>query len=325
MLEEKKDNLTLFVHSAKSGSGVACGVSFKVKLDSCALNKLDNPSGCSDCFAQYTEEACVCFALYQLAKNKLCGDAASTKKSKVGNVLCSYHNGAFLISWNVKSTAAAIRISFIIVLSCLLPSKVYPIYAMLIKSLGGKPDKETYAYAASSIADSINSSVMCGVVGAIKTVKKVDDKMVKLDIKPMLLQLHKKLNAEAPKGSKAKPSEHTACNHTNVITVKASGWPAVVTQEYISIRVPGINPRVCGDGITIYMPESQWETAKKKLKAFIKTYVDAKYSKIEAGEVSATVAYNALSSASLSTYDVLKLLKENITTSQVSTSINSIL
>ena len=325
MLEEKKDNLTLFVQSTASGSGVACGVSFKVKLDGCALNKLNNPLGCSDCFSAGSEEACLCFALYRLVKNKLCGDASSTKKSKVGNVSCSHHNNAFLISWNVKSTAAAIRISFMTVLSCLLPSKVYPIYAMLIKSLGGKPDKETYAYVANDVAKSIKDSLMCCVVGAIKTVKKVDDKMVKVDIKPMLLQMHKKLNVTELTGPKSKPSNHTACSHKNVINIKASGWQAVAAQEYIGIRIPGTNPRVCSDGIMLYMPESQWETAKKKLKAFIKTYVDAKYNKIAPGEVSATLAYNALSSASLNTYDVLKLLKENITTSQVSQAINSIL
>ena len=324
MLEEKKDNLTLFVQSTTSGSGVACGVSFKIKLDGCALSRLKNP-GCADCFSSGAEEACVCYALYLLAKNKLCGDASSTKKSKVGSISCSHHNGAFLISWNVKSTAAAIRISFMTVLSCLLPSKVYPIYATLIKSLGGKPDKETYAYVASDVAKSIKDSITCCVVGAIKTVKKVDGKDVKIDLKPMLLKLHNKINVESPSGTKTKPSNHVACNHKHTVYIKATGWQAVAAQEYIAIRMPGTNSHICSDGIMLYMPEAQWETARKKLKAFIKTYVDAKYNKIAVGEVSSTMAFNALSNASLSTYDVLKLLKENITTSQVSTAINSIL
>lgn len=325
MLEEKKNNLTVFIASTSLVSGVACGVSFKVKLDSCVLNKLKHSNCGNDCFPTGSEEALICYSLFLLVKNMLCENPLSIKRSKVGGVSCGYHNGAFVISYNVKATAAAIRISLGTVLKCLVPAKVYSTYALLCKSLGQSPNRSAFNYTADEISKSIKDHVLCGIVGAIKTVKKVDGKDVKLDIGPMVSQLQSKISADLSDGSKTKPTNHIACDHVDAATMPITGYATYAANSYIIAKSPGVNSHICSNHILLSMKSAQWETLRKKLKASVKQFIDAKFAKLTPENLTAVMAYGALSTSALGTFDVRQMLKDKVTAAQLTQSISAAL
>jgi hypothetical protein len=325
MLEEKKGNLLLFVQGTNSVGDVACGLSFKVKLDNCSLNKLNHASNCHECFPQGSEESCLCYAIYLKIKNDLCGDPLATKRSKVGDVKCNSHNNTFVISWKVKGTGSAVRKAFAIALKGLTPDKFYQLYAQCMKELNGKVSREGFNYTVDEVAKSIKDSVVCSIVGNIKTVKKVDGKDVKMDLSPMVTMLHSKISAETSSGTKTKPSNHTPCDHSSSASISVSGWPAFVTQAYIMAKVRGLNAQIYNNNILLPIKPTQWDTLSKKLKSKLKVYIDAKYAKVEPSEMLSILAYIALSGATLGNYDIHKMLKDKVTSNQVYSAINAVL
>jgi hypothetical protein len=326
MLEGKKGNLHLFVERTPLVGDVAVCISVKAKINSCCLNKLKGSCSCN-CFPQGSEEACLCYSLYLVVKNALCGDPLATAKSKVGDVECGAHNGQFFMTWKVKGTGSAVRKSLGMALKCLAPGKIYSVYSHCVKEVGGSANRSCFNYVADELTKSIKDQVHCGVVGNIRLHKKdpKTGKLVKaLDIDEMLLVLHKKLNPSTVKGAKHEPKEHTACDHADKSEVKVSGWQAFVVKDYISARVKGLTPVVCDKYILLPIGESRWDTLAKKIKGSVKDYVQQKHAKVK-DELPAVMGYMALASASIGCSDVQQMIKSSVKASDVERAINSAL
>jgi hypothetical protein len=313
MLENKKDNLSIFVERTSLVGDVAVSISFKVKLNACCLNKLKGSCACT-CFPLGSEEACVCYALYLAVKNALCGDPLATAKSKVGDVYCGAHNGSFCISWKVKGTGSAIRKSLGIALKQLSPNKVFSSYSNCIKEAKGTPRRECFDYVADEITKSINDNVHCGVIGNIKLYKtdiKTKKEVHALDLDEMLNILSKKLKPEPVKGAKHKPNEHSECDHSEKTEVKVNGWQAFVVKDYISAKVKGLNPVICDKYLLLSIKKARWDSFADKIKKSVKDYINQKYSKV-GDALPAILGYMMLSSASISCIDVHQMIKNNI-------------
>lgn len=328
MLEKKGNNISLFVERTSVVGDVAVSLSFKSNLNTCTLNKLKGSCNCS-CFPEGSEEACLCYALFLVIKNALCGDPLATARSKVGDVNCGSHNDWFFISWKIKGTGSAVRKSLGIVLKMLAPSKYFSVYSHCVKELNGKVNRDNFNYVADELNKSIKNLVHCGVVGNIKLLKmdpKTNKEVEALDLNEMVKMLEKKLKIEAEKGIKAKPKDHKPCTHEEYTELKVNGWASFVVKDYITAKVRGLNPIICNKYILLPVNNSRWDTFSKKIKLSVKDYINQKYANVKVKEnLPAILGYMALSSASISCYDVHNMIKANIKPSDVEKVLNSVL
>lgn len=314
MLEGKAGGLSMYISSTKLVGNVAVSVCFPMKVNGCALAKMGagGPDCGTNCFPSGTEEAAVCFALYLMVQQVLCGDPLATSKSKVSSVTCCGHNGLFSINWNVKGTVSAVRKSVGLALRVLNPAKMFPIYSRLIREMGDTPKKESFAYVASEAASAVKSDLLVGVVGNINIDKaKLDD---------MLEVLKKKHSVSSVEGSKSKPSGHTECDHSDHAEVKTSGWSSAVLSDYLRFKVRGLNPVLCDKHLLLPMKQSTFDTLSKKIKPGVKAYVAAKYTKLEEN-LGVVFGYMTLSNGLLSACDVKSMINAKVNASSVEAAI----
>jgi hypothetical protein len=325
MLESKKGGLTVYVVPTKSAGDVAVGLCFPLNVSGCALARLNGGCDCRTIvvetknkdvlpnFPVGSEEACMGYSLYLAVEQSLCGDPLAVAKTKVGDVRCGAHNGMFYINWKVKGTVSAARKSLGIALKNLNPARMSSAYVRCVKTLGGNANKAGFLYIADKAASGIKNSLTCGIVGNIK----IDNEK----LKGLIDTIEKKHNVSALSGTKTKPDEHSACNHTEHTEIKVSGWSSAALADYIKFRVKGVDPLLCDDRILLPMKQSQWETIAKKIKKGVKDYVNAKYGKV-ATDLSAVYGYSALSKGALCACDVKSAIKSGLSTSSVEAAIS---
>lgn len=319
MLEGKAGGLSVFIASTKLVGNVAVSLCFPMHVNGCSLAKMGaGGQGCcsnsseSGCFPSGSEESAVCYSLYLMVNQVLCGDPLATSKTKVSSVTCCGHNGLFSINWNVKGTVSAVRKSVGLALRVLNPSKMYAIYSKLVRELGGTPKKESFAYVASEAAAAIKSNLTVGIVGNINADK------AKLD--GMLDVLKKKHAVSAVEGSKTKPSDHKECDHSNYAEAKTLGWASAVLSDYLRFKVRGLNPTLCDKHLLLPMKQSAYETLAKKVKDGVKTYVAAKYTKI-GDNLGVVFGYMTLSSGALCACDVKSMINAKVSAASVESAI----
>jgi hypothetical protein len=313
MFESKKDGINLYVAPTKLVGDVAISLSFPMIVDGCALSKLGRNGSCdSKCFPVGSEEAALCYALYMVVEQVLAGDPLAVSKSKVGKVSCGAHNDMFFINWNTKGTVSAARKSIGLALRSLNPGKLNSIYSRLIRDIGGVPKRESFAYVASNAAKAINSNLTIGIVGNINVdKKKIDD---------MLEVLAKKKNVSDITDSKSKPSDHSKCDHTHYTEVKVSGWESAALSDYLKFKVKGLNPVLCNNNLIINMKKSNWESAIKKLKLFVKDYAESKFGRVKA-DLPQIFAYLTIANASLCANDAKEAITKKLTPEMVKSAI----
>lgn len=311
MIEAKKKNINVYVQTTKLVADTAVCVSFSMNIDGCCLNRLD---GCMPCNSNPVgiEQACVVYSIYLKVKNLLCGDPVAVKNSKVSSVCCGAHNGQFFITWSTKGTVSAVRKSLGIALKGLVPGKLYTTYRYCMRGIDGKPNRETFNYAANEVLMAINKDLHCGVVGNMKADKAKVEKMVDV--------VSKKINPGDVATPRTKPSGHTPCEHENYTSIKVSGWATHVVKDYVMSKVIGLNPLICNKALMLPMKESDWKGRSLKLKKESSDFVKARYAKL-GDDLSVVIAYMAITNGSVSCCDVKALLKSNITSAQVASTI----
>lgn len=304
----------MFIASTKLVGNVAVSMCFPINVNGCALAKMGaGGQDCgSACFPAGTEEAAICYSLYLMVNQVLCGDPLAISKSKVSSVTCCGHNGSFSINWNVKGTVSAIRKSVGLALRVLNPAKMWPVYSRVVRESGGVPKKESFAYVASEAASAVKSSLVVGVVGNVNADKD------KLD--GMLEVLKKKHQVSAVDGSKSKPSDHTACAHDNHTEVKTTGWASAVLSDYLRFKVRGLNPTLCDKYLLLPMKQSSYDTLAKKVKDGVKAYVAAKYTRL-GDNLGVVFGYMTMSSGMLCACDVKTMINAKVNSSAVESAI----
>lgn len=325
MLEGKAGGMSVYIATTKLVGNVAVSMCFPMHVNGCSLAKMgaggqDCGSVCYStdgkeaipCFPSGTEEAAICYSLYLMVNQMLCGDPRAISKSKVSSVTCCGHNGLFSINWNVKGTISAIRKSVGLALKVLNPAKLYSVYARIVREAGGTPKKESFAYVASEAASAIKSNLIVGVVGNVNADKD------KLD--GMLEVLKKKHSVSSVEGSKTKPTGHTECDHSNHTEVKTTGWASAVLSDYLRFKVRGLNPTLCDKHLLLPMKSSMYDTLSKKIKDGVKQYVAAKYTSV-GDELGIVFGYMTISSGSLCACDVKSMINSKMTAASVESAI----
>ena len=338
MLEAKAGGLSLFIAPTKLVGDVAVSVCFPMVVDGCALGKLSTGGqGCGGtCYPAGSEEAALCYGLFLAVNQALCGDPVAVSKSKVGAVGCGAHNDMFFINWKTKGTASAVRKSIGMALKVLDPAKMFQVYSRCVRELGGVPKKESFAHVASAAASAVKNNLTVGVVGNINMNKAKPKPGAKprpgADGKPpkppsnkskleqMMDVLKKKHSVSSVDGSKSKPTDHTACDHSNQTEVKTSGWSSAVLSDYLNNKVKGLNPTLCNKVLLLPIKESAWETLAKKLKSGVKDYVAMKYTKL-GDDLPQVFGYLAISSCKLCAGDVKSMLHNKLNASAVESAI----
>lgn len=316
MLEEKKGSVSAYIQPTKLVGDCGVSVSFKAKANGCCVCKLKACSMCN-CFPAGSEEACLCYAMYIVVQDALCGSPAATAKSKVSKVECGTNGGDFSIAWRVKGTVSAVRKSLGIALKCLNPGKLYSIYVQCVKAAGGKPNREAFNYVAAELAASLKDGVQVGVIGNIKADS--------AKLKAMLDVVSGKLSVGAIDGKKVKPSDHTACDHSAYAELKTDGWQAFVAKDYIDAKVRGLNVLLCDRYLLVHTKASQWDTLAKKVKKYVKDYVAAKYMRVNKDDLPAVLGYMMLSDAAVGSGDIKSMLKSGLTAASVEKAITDVL
>lgn len=317
MIESKKGGLTVTVERTKLVGDVAVGLCFDIDCNGCSLARLQGCSVCTTpCFPSGVEEAALAFSLYLAVHQVLCGDPLAVSKTKVGDVSCVGHNGMFGINWKVKGTGSAVRKSIGLALRVLDPSRTASTYARCIKQLGESNDRDVFNHVADQAAKSIKDNLHCMIVGNINVDKEKLDGMIDV--------LAKKHSVSAVKGSKAKPSGHTPCNHSELAEVKVSGWGSAVVSDYIQFKAKGLVPMVCNKELLLPVKSSVWDTLSKKIKKGVKEYAATKYAKV-GDQLPAVFGYLSLSSSALCASDVKAAINNKLSVASIEAAINKVL
>jgi hypothetical protein len=304
MLESTKAGLKVFVSPTKLVGDVAVGMCFALECNGCSLNRLTGQSECtSSCFPAGAEEAALGYSLYLAVQQVLCGDPLAVSKTKVAAVECVAHNGMLGVNWKVKGTGSAIRKSIGLALRVLDPAKMWPAYSRCVKYLGGPVNKDVFASVADAAAKSIKSNLQVSIVGNVKLDQKKLDDIVEV--------LAKKHEVSDVKGSKSKPTGHTACDHSELAEIKVSGWQSAVVADYLRSKVRGLTMTLCDKSLLLPMKSAQLDTITKKLKAGVKEYAKAKYAKVGA-DLPAVFGYLTLSSGTLCASDVKSAISNKL-------------
>jgi hypothetical protein len=262
------------------------------------------------------EESCLCYVLYLVVRNMLCGDPLATMRSKVGSVNCGANDGCFFITWTVKGNGSAVRKSLGMAIKSLNPGKLFADYSRCVRDAGGKPKREHFNHVAHELAQSLKDQITCGVVGTIRLEKdKLED---------IVETVAKKVQVAAVAGSKQKPNEHVECDHGEMTEVKIDGWQAFVAREYINAKVKGISSMLGNKQLILSAKPKQWDVIVPKLKRLVKDYVKAKYARV-GDELQALLGYKSIASADICSMDVRDMIKNKITSSEVEKAINSAL
>lgn len=333
MIESKKNNLHLTIQNTSLVGDCAVSVCFKANLNACYLNNLKGSCSC-DCFPEGAEESCLCYSIFLLIQNTLCGSPLAITKSKVGSVNCGYHDNMFMVTWRVKGTKSSVRKSLGMALKCLVPGKLYSTYVKCIKNSSGKVSKESFNYVADEMCKSIKESVKCCVIGNISLKdkpagKSSDGTSTKAQsaqsmIDDMVNILSKKIGESSVKGSKEKPSNHNPCDHSQKTEINTSGWGSYVVKDYIEAKIKGVSVIPCDKYLLINMKEAQWETASKKIKKYVKDYVHSKYKGVKS-DLPAIMGYLMICGATVCCSSIVSLLKNGADGSEIEKILNNAL
>lgn len=320
MHEASGKGVSIFIQPTKIVGDVAVCLCFPLGVSGCALARLTNQLAC-DCFEKGAEEACVFYATYDKVRFALCGDPAAVLASKVASVTCGASGSHVHIAWQVKGTASAVRKSLGIALKALKPRATYAAYQRLVHQLGRKPVRAHFNYAADQVTNAIKRGVHCGVVGKIMVGKpspKLEETM-----RDILDVIVKRLDPGEVVGDREKPSDHSACN-TELVALNVSGWQAFAASEYITAKVMGVRPVVCGDKIIVPVKKKLWDALAAKLKKGVDVVIKNRYAKL-GEELGNVLAYTGVISGAMSCADVKPLLKEKITPAAVASAIKRVL
>lgn len=272
-METKLKNLQLTVAPCKKMPDIAVLMGIHFDVCPAALMKLDEKFSFDNlqkgnCLYTGSEEASLAYAYYEAVRNKFAGSPLEVSRSRVSRINYDAQNGKFMLSWNTQGSLSMLRKTIGLALSVINPHKLYSKYAINIKNLGGKADRDVFNFVANKMVDAIKKGIKIAVVGRIKVdTEKLKDLLTKVDKK------HPKLSTE--KGTK--PPTHEKFTH-EFPSIKASGIEAAVTADYI--RSQGMGVAVLGSEIIVY--NKSFDTKKKTLKTTsrVKNYVDQKYEKL---------------------------------------------
>jgi len=306
MQQANKGRVSIFAYRTKFAPDVAVSISLNVPgISGCCLKTLCGRCKC-DCNSTGCALACAAYALFLNVSSALKGDALSSKKSKVSTVRCGY-TGTLNFSWNTKGTASAVRVSLAAAVKALTPCKLFSSYKQLMKSCGNKTDRAEFNHCAGKLAAACNAAVDCAVVGNIKPKSEHLHKMAEV--------VAKKLNPGSCKGSSKAPRSGAGCNLESCTVIKANGWVAHVIKEYVQSKAPGVRVCVCEKGLIVYLPPSQGDTLRTKLKKSAKV-LSKRLSKLK-DELAPMLAYLALSNGCVTVSSAKSLITSKPSASAV--------
>ena len=247
---------------------VIMGIHFKAHKP--CLNKLKGNHTCEKIYTG-VESACLGYALFECARDKMVGSPLEMSRSRVSRIGCNALNGKFLITFNTQGSVSMLRKNIGLVLSCMAPHKLYSKYAENCKLMGCKSDRSVFNKLANIMADAIKKEIKIDVVGKIKIdVPKLND---------ILAKTFKKLPAYVSMKDISEPPKYEECP-CSYPHIKATGIAAITVADYILSKSGGMSVDVFDEKVVIY--NNSWKTKQTSLKKTdrIKDYVRQKYEKL---------------------------------------------
>lgn len=135
--------------------GIASYMSFKSAECGCIMAKTKLDGGA------------LCAALFSLIKSKIFYPAHVAAGTNITSINCSVNNTHMIIAANCNKSGGKLKKLITDIVKCLNPFKGKAEYAMLIKRLGIKPDKDSFEYCASSMCKGLNKGLAIGLYGKV--------------------------------------------------------------------------------------------------------------------------------------------------------------
>lgn len=277
-MEAHHKNFSVIIGVTKKVADIAVAASVPIAgvSDSC-LKKLK--CNCVDIqeIIKGSQEAAVCFALFETVRDKLSSSPLEVSKTRVSNISCNYIDGYFTIRWNCQGTVSNARKTIGLFLTVLHPEKLNTKYNDNIKLLSGKSgDKDEFIYCANKLIDGIKKHVQVSICGKINVDK---DKLA-----AMMDVLQKKIPKHESIGKGTVPSHEGESKEESKVEfsfIASSGIASACLADYIRSNSGGMGVDVVNKGVIIY--NKSWPSKQKQLvdTRRIKDHVDKRYKRLD--------------------------------------------
>ena len=245
------------------------------------------------------ERACITYALFELVREKLIGSPLEISKTRVSSVRCNALNGKFLLSWNTQGSLSMLRKTIGVVLSCLVPHKLYSRYVNNCKLMACKHDRPVFNKLANELSAAITKNITIAVCGKIK--------LTPAKLKDLLAKAYKKYPTQTSVKDVAPVPKYIEFADT-FPHISATGIAAVAVAEYISSKSGGMLVSVYDKKVIVY--NKSWDAKRKSLKkaSRIDDYTRLKYKKLKT-EFPCIFAYLAITREFADCCTVTKIIK----------------
>jgi hypothetical protein len=321
-MEIKDKGISLVVGVSKRVPDIAISLGFHFSgIASCCLNKLLCNCSEHEELMKGSHEAALAYAIFETVRDKLVSSPLEVSKSRVSNVTCKTIENMLTISWNCQGTGSSLRKTSGLVLSCLMPHKLFTKYSENMKFLQGKSgNKEEFIYCAKKAIEGIKKGIQISAVGKINTDEKKLKEILSVIVKKFP-EFEKLDDGVMPKIDANKNEE---VSDVEFPLLKCSGLTAIYVADYIRSNSGGMGVDVVNDGVIVY--NTSWSSKKKQLVEMrrIKDYVDRKYKKL-GSEFSNLFAYFAITQKYANAAVVAKIIKSKIAIDKIPTEIKDAL
>lgn len=293
------DKHIYFICNKKAAADCCVSISFPANISFCVLEKLKSGScACPmDCFPKYTEETCLCYAMFMHVDKFTRQNPVIESKTKMSSLMCGAqatgaNSSSFFINWNIKGTLSFAVRTVALVLKAMQPAKVKPIYTNLVKYIKGEqtlthvPNDDNYSYVVNQTVK--NMKDMCiGVIGSVAlTQEKFDIIIDKLKALPQ---------PEKAGSAGLAPNKHIECTHKRFV-VKTNGWEAFALKVFLVSKINGLMCCNFDGGLALSVNEARWETIRHKYTAAdAKEFTTRAFSKLNDEKLECAFPYLAVS------------------------------
>lgn len=286
-------------------------VCFRAPVNACVLNRLKGGWHSCDNVPPRAEATFAAYALFMHVRNALTGTPNASFSSGISDVSCGVSDGHFTISWYSSHVLTHVRKALGLVFKALTPAKLFARYSVYCRAMGCRPVRAVFNHVAAQLIQGINAGVGCCVIGKLKVADKYAKTLAgkknlvhtRVQVASAALQIAlRKLNPgeatqpQEPSGASA--DERKSCVHS-APTIATSGWEAFVLAEYLAFSIPGSDPVIGDNGVSVGVPEAKLQRLRTKLRAKVQKTVKQKYGRLK-DDLGAYMAFMALSRCKVS-------------------------
>jgi hypothetical protein len=178
-MEKKHKNFSVTFIEAKKVPSLAVSISWKCsQANWYTLQKVKKGYNTNDPqFAEGGNSVALCYSLYQRLKERRV-DSYNDAKYPIDCICCNVNNGYFQICYSTANKLSYLKRTLKDIVKELDPSKTWKQYAINIRNLGGKANREEFNWCVAELNKSLKDEICVVAAGAAKMVSSKQGKPV---------------------------------------------------------------------------------------------------------------------------------------------------